>query len=181
MKEILSNNGTVIKVDDDDYEYLAQFKWSISKPGHRRTVYARTNLKDHKGKNYTERMHRLIMKAGKGTGVIVDHINGDGLDNRKENLRIVSSAQNATNVEITRGNTSGYKGVSYRKERNKWKTEIRKNYKTVFSSMSSCLHLAGLKYNHEAMRIHGEYVWLNKVKECDCIECDTYKRSRSIS
>lgn len=180
MKEILSSSGFVIKVDDDDYEHLMQYKWSISKPGHRRTTYAMANLRDSDGSYYPERMHRLIMKAGKSTGVIVDHINGDGLDNRKENLRIVTSSQNATNVEMTRGNTSGYKGVSYRKERNKWKTEIRKDYKTVFSSMSSCLHLAGLKYNQEAMRIHGEYVWLNEVKECGCIECATYKRSRSI-
>lgn len=176
MKKITLGNGNYTLVDDEDYLKLSKYKWSETKPGHRRCTYARTNVKGPDGKYYTERMHRMVMGLNKGDGLVVDHINGDGLDNRKCNLRVVTVKENSVNVAKHRGNNSGYKGVSFRKDRNRWRVEIRKNYKTVFRAFSRCVHLAALKYNENAIRIHGESAWLNKVKECDCDECFAHKR-----
>lgn len=179
MKEITLASGNTAVVDDDDFEMLSEFKWSETKPGHRRSTYARTNVKDADGKYYTERMHRIVMRLKRGDGLVVDHINGNGLDNRKMNLRVVTPSENAVNVAISRGNSSGYKGVSFRKNRSVWLSEIRKNYKTAYRGHSRCVHLAALKYNDNAIRIHGESAWLNNIKECSCDECTAYKRNRS--
>jgi hypothetical protein len=168
-------------IDEEDFELISQYKWSATEPDHRRSIYARTNIKDTTGKYYTERMHRIILGLEKGDGKIVDHVNGDGLDNRKINLRISSPSDNAANVSINRGNKSGYKGVSFKKDRGTWSTEIRRNGLNVYRSTSHCLHLAALKYNDNAVRIHGVSVWLNEVKECRCDECTSYKESKRSS
>ena len=180
-KIIPLSKGKFAIIDEDDFELISKYKWSATEPDHRRCIYARTNIKGADGKYYTERMHRLILGMKKGDGKIVDHINGDGLDNRKSNLRISSSSDNAANVPIHRGNKSGYKGVSFLKDRGTWRTEVRRNLITVYRSNSKCVHLAGLKYNDNAVRVHGASVWLNEVKECSCDECTSYKKSRRSS
>jgi hypothetical protein len=89
-KRIYVGPGRYALVDDEDAERVAQTDWF---PVHGRTVYARTGSA-RIGSNQ-RLMHRLIMRAAVGT--IVDHINGDGLDNRKENLRLVTASENALN------------------------------------------------------------------------------------
>lgn len=175
-KKIPLTRGYFALVDDDDYEKINEYVWSASSLGHRRTRYALTNIKIE-GRYTTGRMHRLILEVS-DSKLIVDHINGNGLDNRKENLRIVNASENATNVSINKRNKSGYKGVTLRKDRGTWSTEVRKNYKNVYRSASKCIHLAGLKYNDNAVKVHGDKAWLNEVKECSCNECTSYKRTR---
>jgi hypothetical protein len=172
------SKGKFAIIDDDDFELISKYKWSATEPDHRRSIYARTNIKGDDGKYYTERMHRLVLGLNKGDGKIVDHINGDGLDNRKSNLRISSHSDNAANVSTHRGNKSGYKGVSFLNDRGYWRTEVRRNRLNVYRSSSRCIHLAALKYNDNAVRVHGISVWLNEVKECACDECASYKKSR---
>lgn len=181
MQEVPLSKGKIAIIDDEDFELVSQHKWSATEPGHRRCIYARTNLKGEDGRYYTERMHRLILGLKKGDGKIVDHINGNGLDNRRTNLRVSSYSDNAANVPIHKGNTSGYKGVWFRKNRGTWKTEVRRNGKTVYNSSSHCIHLAAQKYNDNAVKIHGGSVWLNDVKECSCDECNSYRKSRITS
>lgn len=180
MRKIPLSNGKYAIVDAEDFDIVSKYKWSETKPGHRRTTYARTNIKEG-GKYRTERLHRLVLGLRPNDGKIIDHINGNGLDNRKSNLRISTSSANAVNVKVRRDNASGYKGVHFRKDRGTWQVEIRKNYKTVFQKSTKCVHLAGLIYNDNAKRIHGKYAWLNKVKECKCCECTSYKRARDTS
>jgi hypothetical protein len=168
-------------IDEEDFELISQYKWSATEPDHRRSIYARTNVKGVDGNYYTERMHRLLLGLQKGDGKIVDHVNGNGLDNRKTNLRVSSRSDNAANVAIHRGNKSGYKGVSFRKDRCLWRTEIRRHGLNVYKSYSKCVHLAGRKYNDNAVRIHGASVWLNEVKECHCDECTSYTESKRSS
>lgn len=104
MKEITLTKGFKAFVDDADFEMLSGFKWYALKKGH--NIYA---LSWCKGTGATIRMHRLLLNAKKGE--IVDHINGNGLDNRRENLRIVSASINTLNSKHYATNTSGYRGV----------------------------------------------------------------------
>ena len=109
-KRIHLTQGKVALVDVEDFEWVSKFKWHAHKRG--RTWYARRAAS---GK--TEFMHRTIL-AHHGDGLIageVDHISGDGLDNRKSNLQVISHAENIQKARIQVNNRSGYRGVSWSK------------------------------------------------------------------
>lgn len=112
-------------VDDDDYEKLKtnfnNMKWCVSKNNKGLYVQKRTS----EGIIY---LHRYIMNNPNG---IVDHINNDTLDNRKENLRITTTSNNLRNGTIRVNNTTGVKGVCYNKDRKKYEARIKVNYKSI--------------------------------------------------
>lgn len=117
MKLIKLTQGKFAIVDDEDFELLSQYSWHFHSTG-----YARTS-------NPKLYMHRLILKSKKED--ICDHINRNRLDNRRENLRIVSPTQNSINTSIRKDNSSGYKGISWSSEREKWQVYITAYKKTV--------------------------------------------------
>jgi hypothetical protein len=120
MKSIPLTQGRFAKVDDDDFERISKHKWCVSKNKHHRTEYA---MRREYGRNRRSiKMHREILNAP--NVVQVDHINGDGLDNRKNNLRFCNNAQNHCNKDPQRGGTSKYKGVSWEKRRGIWEAYI---------------------------------------------------------
>jgi hypothetical protein len=98
MKEIPLTQGQSALVDDDDYEYLNQFKWMAWRHGN--TFYAIRHAPTKDGKRDTIRMHVVVIETP--NGMDTDHINGNGLDNRKENLRIVTHRENNQNNAIHR-------------------------------------------------------------------------------
>src|SRR4051794_23713163 len=106
MAEILTKDGSAILVDDGDFAWLNQWKWSISRG------YA---VRRATGENV--RMHRLIL--GLKLGEYTDHVNGNRLDNRRSNLRKATMAQNNQN-RASRGSKSGYRGVSWHKAGKCW-------------------------------------------------------------
>lgn len=116
MKEIILTHGQVTIVDDDVYEELSWRKWRAVWKPNTETFYVYSS----RGKENSLLMHREIMKAKYGT--LVDHINGDTLDNRRENLRIVTTRQNQQNRH--RGKSSIYPGVSIKKATSKWQATI---------------------------------------------------------
>ncbi len=123
MKYIKLSQGRRAKVDDEDFKRLSKLKW------HFNYGYARNNSLNANGKKTTIRMHRVILNAPKGKDV--DHINGDGLDNRKQNLRVCTRSENAMNQRLSSANTSGYKGVVWYKRSQKWRVQVNvKNKKT---------------------------------------------------
>src|SRR5690348_10789113 len=103
-KSISLTQGKSALVDDEDYEYLNQWKWHAYRSKH--TWYASRKGSDHK--THID-MHRMIMCAA--AGVLVDHINRDGLDNRRKNLRLCTVGQNNHNRGINKNSKTGYKGV----------------------------------------------------------------------
>lgn len=124
MKTIELTQGRVAIVDDDDYEYLNKFAWRVK--SYKGLSYAvRNHLVD--GKRVSQGMHRLILNACNGH--YVDHINHNTLDNRKFNLRIVNASENSRNMLIPSTNNSGFCGV--RKERNKWRAQIKVKGKKI--------------------------------------------------
>lgn len=122
MKEISLTQGKVTLVDDIDYEYLNQWKWCAWKT--RNTFYAVSSIwKD--GLTITFYLHRLLAKRlGYDLNLTVDHINRDGLDNQRYNLRPATIKQQSENTRVPRDNTSGYKGVSWKKDKAKWRSRI---------------------------------------------------------
>ena len=156
MREIkLTTGGKFAIVDDDDYEKINKFKWSYKETGYAiRTEYSPLGKKKIA-------MHRFIMKAPKG--LQCDHINGNRLDNRKENLRICTSQQNNWNRGKRKNLSSIYRGVHFHKKSNKWTAVIRKgsnvNYLGLFINETD----AAIAYNKKAVVLFGEYARLNII------------------
>jgi hypothetical protein len=154
--EIKLTKGKVALVSEQDYHMLTQHKWSYDGRYARASIY----YKD-------VRMHRLIMQAplaqaaAKELEVEVDHINGDKLDNRRENLRLVTKSQNQHNKPSC--NSRKYKGVSREKSRRKWKAQIHFNNKDLFLGHFDTDHEAARAYN-AAARIHfGDHARFNII------------------
>jgi hypothetical protein len=118
MKEIKLTQGQVAIVDDEDFEMLNQHKWYPYTDS--TNWYAIRNGDFHKS---TVSMHREIMRTP--SGMHTDHLNGNGLDNRKENLRICTHRENCQNRH--KKTTSPYPGVSWIRVRNKWVSHIQVN------------------------------------------------------
>lgn len=156
--QVQISDGTFVLVDDEDYEYLMQWKWSAHSSKH---GYAMRG--EHIGNRKYEYflMHRVLIEAKKGE--CVDHINGDTRDNRKENLRIATKQQNSMNVGLRSNNTSGYKGVTFDNRRNKWVAAIKKDYKSKFLGYFENKDDAAMAYNEAALKFHGEFANLNKI------------------
>jgi hypothetical protein len=123
MKRIKLTMGRFALVDDLDFAYLSRWKWHTEKRGDGRFYAARTRRVAEKHGKKNIKMHRVIMKTQEGMDT--DHINGDGLDNRRKNLRICTRSINALNrhvrVAVTR---SGIIGVSWSSKRKKWAATI---------------------------------------------------------
>lgn len=118
MKYILLTQGKRTIVDDKDFEWLNQWKWYYKKD--RLGGYAVRHDPDNHNKAIY--MHRLIHNTP--DGYLTDHHNRNKLDNRRSNLETSTGSKNALNTDIRTSNTSGYKGVCWRKDINKWQSRI---------------------------------------------------------
>ena len=125
MKKIKLTQGKFTIIDSEDYKYLNQFKWQIDKDDYAVRKASRKFGKPRK----TFRMAREIMKFPKNKEV--DHKNHDKLDNRKTNLRICTHAQNQMNRNLQKNNTSGFSGILWSSQKNKWIAQIHKNNKKI--------------------------------------------------
>ena len=158
MREILLSQGLCAIVDDDEYEKLmGYYKWYACKNRH--LVYAKCNTSSTAGNRTTLKMHRIIMNAMPGQ--VVDHINGNGLDNRKCNLRIVDDQKNAANRRCHAGSSSKYKGVAWHIIRRKWQVNICVNGKNIYLGLHENEVDAALTYDMAAMKYFGEFARLN--------------------
>ncbi len=153
MREILINKNKKVLVDDDDYEYLTQWKWCLSSGGYAQRLFGKYP------KYYLVKMHRFIMDAPKE--LQVDHINGDRLDNRKNNLRLCSCAENSRNRIRQRDNKSGYKGVCYHKKSGKWVAQIHVDGKNFNLGYFITSEDAARAYDIAALDLHKEFAKLN--------------------
>ena len=166
MKTIcLRNSKLKAFVDDEDYEYFSKFKWYPIKYKTSKTFYANRHIK-FLGKTLNFKMHREVMLLKIGDNEIVDHINGNGLDNRKENLRLSNRSLNSVNRKLLRNtNKSGYCGVSRVKglKKNKWTAHITKNNKNIYLGLFKSKKEAARAYNEKARKLYGENITLNKI------------------
>jgi len=156
MKQIPLTKGYVSIVDDEDYEWLSQWKWcaAVDKSG---TVYAARASPTENGKQKTTRMHRVIMNAPPDK--FVDHRDGNALDNRKQNLRICTNAENTRNQGKKKNNTTGFCGV-FRNGKG-FIAKLQINGKRLSFGTYSTPEDAAIAYDQAALIHHGEFARLN--------------------
>lgn len=155
-------HGThTVLVDDDDFEELNKFKWVIQKTND--NYYATRSIRVDNTKRMGIQMHRTVMKLKQGDGLIVDHKNHNGLDNRKENLRIVTASQNNQNRRSRKNSTSKYLGVCWFKRDKKWQAAIKTGGKQIKLGFFISEIDAAKAYNQAALKYFKEYANLNKV------------------
>lgn len=165
MKLIKLNRGFNTQVDDDDYDFLNQWKWTVAK---RKSIYYAVRTEFNSGKGIL--MHREILGVDKNHRV--DHIDMDGLNNQRSNLRICTSSQNAMNGYGKNG-SSKYRGVSIRKRvpckkdplglRKRYIARIMVNRKEIFLGKFNSEKEAALAWNDAAIKYFGEFARLNNV------------------
>lgn len=162
MKRIPLTQDKYAIVDDEDYEYLNQWKWMLRRD--------KNNLYVVRGvwvNNKVEiiLMHRLIMNCPKD--MEIDHINHNGLDNRRYNLRICTHAQNCQNRKPYKNKLSKHKGVTWRKDSKKWKAQIRFNGKQMSIGSYITESEAIRAYNKKAKELFGEFAYLNGLADTE--------------
>jgi len=158
MKEIQLSRGLVAIVDDCNFSKVSQGnKWWALKG--RRTFYAARKIWVD-GKNVTQLLHRVI-KGIEDRKTQVDHISGNGLDCREENLRVATHTQNQANRSLNKNSTSKLKGVSWNKARGMWLVRIGEE--GVYLGYFSDKKQAAMAYNKEALIRYGEFAQLNQV------------------
>lgn len=159
------NHGKFTEIDDEDWEKVKDFKWYAQKEksGFNK-FYATTGiLKEKNERKYysTMQMQRFLLNPQKG--MICDHIDGNPLNNKRNNLRICTIAQNAHNIKWNKRNKSGYKGVLWDKNRKKWMCQIVVKKIPLKMGRFKNIGEAALAYNTAAKQYYGEFASLNKI------------------
>lgn len=157
MKQIISSQGDPILVDDDVYEWLAALKWTVRRTT-RRTLYAKTTFRDADGKQQNVLMHRMIL--GVQDGMVVDHIDHNGLNNQRHNLRVCTPKENARNSLRKRGSLTP-KGVFFVQRDRRYQAAIYIDGKRVYLGSYLDPLEAAHAYNRAAIKYFGEFAALN--------------------
>jgi hypothetical protein len=159
MKQIPLTKGQFALVDDEDFECLNQFKWhAIKCPT---TYYAcRKDYNKETKKEKSLLMHRFILGLT-DLKIQGDHIDHNGLNNQRYNLRPSTGAQNARNKKAIKGTSSDYKGVYWCKAMNKWKATIKINQKSIHLGYFDDEIECAKAYDKKAIELFGEFAWLN--------------------
>lgn len=160
MKKIKLTQNKFALVDDVDYEWLNQFKWYTLRDGH--TFYARCK------KNGKEvQMHREILELKKGNNKQTDHIDGNGLNNQRDNLRVCTKQENQRNQRPVRGGSSKFKGVYLSKSYPKygiksvWRANIGKDGKAIFLGGFENEIDAAKAYDGATLKYFGKFAHVN--------------------
>lgn len=164
MKSIELTQGQRAIIDDDDYEKLAVFKWQARKIS---GLWYATRMARVNGKKTNFAMHRVILNAP--TGQDVDHINGNGLDNQKRNLRLVGDSENQQNRHRWPLNTSGYRGVTRIEKWNKWQAGIKRFGKSYHLGWHDTAEGAARAYDAKAREIYGPRALVNFPETSDAL------------
>lgn len=177
-REIPLTRGLVAKVDASDFEWLSKYKWHAAlKRGVSHPYAVRTATKEEReaGVGQAIRMHRQIM-FDVGPDKMVDHINGDTLDNRRANLRVCTRGENNRNAQKLRAASSKFKGVSFNKDTGKYRAAICIDGKVTIIGLYPTAMEAALAYDKFAMHIQGEFARLNFP---NAAACETIKSLRA--
>ena len=157
MQTIKLTQGYVTLIDDEDLKWLNHYEWCVSLGSERKTAYAMNSL--------NKLMHVIIMQhhnlwiPGYGT----DHIDRNGLNNQKYNLRVASKSENGANSTMKKNNTSGYRGVWFSK--GMWHVGITVNYRKIFLGSYVDKHHAARIYNYYSKLYFGDFGFKNDVPD----------------
>jgi hypothetical protein len=165
MKEIPVHGGLIALIDDEDEALVQGFDWHPVHTNGKSQTYANAWVYSTNPPHRVY-MHRLLLDVP--DDVMVDHINRDGLDNRRSNLRPCTNSQNLLNAAKRRTNygtslSSTYKGVSWNKGHNKWRSYVFLGGKQIFLGYFVSEVDAALTYNRAATQHYGEFARLNDI------------------
>jgi hypothetical protein len=156
MKEIPLTQGKVAIVDDEDYERIARFEWRLLRKLNG-NFYA---IRDDRESGATVYMHSAVI--GENSKGSVDHIDHDGLNNQKSNLRLCTVAQNNQNRRKFSNNRTGFKGVSFSgRKRLPFRAQVRVNGCSMFLGHYPSPEIAAVAYDAAALKYFGEFACLN--------------------
>lgn len=158
VRVIPLTRGKITIVDAGDYDKLAIYKWHASCQN---GVWSARRSICQRGTQRDVYMHRVIMDAP--AGVEVDHQDGDGLNNRRSNLRLSTRSQNERNKGPRKDNTSGYKGVF--RDQNRWRAALSQDGKTVHLGSFRTPEAAARAYDAGVRMLEGDFAWLNFPEE----------------
>ncbi len=153
MKQIHLSNGQIALVDNVDFCLLSKYRWCYQEG------YARRKETISKGKRRLILMHRQILHAP--SNLEVDHIDSNGLNNQRCNLRLCKRSGNCRNANVRSDNTSGFKGVSFNKRNNKFRAYIMCNKVNRHIGYFSSAKAAAYAYDRAAKKFHGKFAKLN--------------------
>ena len=171
--ELQLTTGGIAIINDDDFEreLFVEFRngfvwrgtisgrpWWAAEKSHTSYAISRVQVDC---KQYELRLHRLVLCARKGD--VVDHVNGNGLDCRRLNLRFVSTHGNAHNTIAQRGSSSRFKGVSFHKQSGRWSAQIRHERRKIHLGLYATEAEAAAVYDMKARELFGETALLNGV------------------
>jgi hypothetical protein len=145
-------------VDDADYEAVAQYRWHARVDRHH--IYAGRNARQDGGGYVTERMHTFLTGWPR-----VDHIDGNGLNNQRSNLRPASAAENNRNARKHSAGYSQYKGVSWCKRERRWFAQIQHDRQHRHLGYFGSELEAAYAYDAAAAALFGEFAWLNRAPQ----------------
>ena len=162
MKTIELTQNQITFISDEDFERVSGYKWfaffAPSYSGGGKFVAAR-NVPKPNGKQQHLYLHRFIMNAPQG--LIVDHIDGNPLNNKRENLRLATVAENGQNRGKPATNTSGFKGVDFHKGTGKFRAQITVNKKRITLGYFLTASDAACEYDQAAIQHYGEFAQVN--------------------
>lgn len=164
VREVELSQGMVALVDLNDYKYLNSFSWCAANTRNDRFVAMRTDRSGEKQRSIL--MHRAIIGEEKiSKGEVIDHVNGNPLDNRRENLRICKIGLNMKNCKKYKNNKTGFMGVYYYKRLGKWTASIQSDGKRHHLGTFDNPEDAAIAYDERAIKLHGEFATLNFIQE----------------
>jgi hypothetical protein len=154
-KTIPLSQGMVVVVDDCDFSLVKNRKWCavLQNGNYYAQTWQRTN-----GRYTTKMMHRLILGATRGS--VIDHINGNGLDNRRSNLRFCSFSENQWNRKPNKNSKTGVKGVHWSAKEKKYVAQIREHGKRIMLGSFRSIEEAALAYREKAKQLFGVFAKL---------------------
>jgi hypothetical protein len=141
--------GYKVLIDEEDLWLISFRKWQVNQRNEGYIYFTSRINGNHSS------LHREIIKCPKS--YFVDHINGNTLDNRKENLRVCTRSENIRNQKTRIDNTTGFKGVGYDKSRNKYKARIKITGKYLFLGRFESPDEAYIAYCKASKKYHGEF------------------------
>ena len=165
MKRIKLTQGKSALVDDADYEYLSNYKWTAASE-RSGNFYAIRHSPTKNGKRHTIQMSRQILGLEHGDKRDIDHIHHNTLNNQRDNIRICTRRQNQMNQKPQRNKSSIFKGVSWFKANKKWGTYIRIDGKLKHLGLFTDEEAAAKAYDMAAEKYFGEYACLNFSEVC---------------
>jgi hypothetical protein len=148
----------VLQFDEMDSDKVGNHKWTPFKCG---KVFYAVRRAPLNGKKRLILLHKEIMPCP--TNKEIDHEDGNGMNNTRNNLRIVNRSQNSMNKGKHRDNTSGFKGVYFHKLMRRWHVEIMVGGKKIHGGYHDTPALGAIEYNHLALKHHGEFAKLNVI------------------